>query len=386
MKITYIFVVLGLFSACSNPGDDLAEKKSDLETAKSEMIELKAKIASLEKEIQAVDPNFAQNRNSVLVSTLSLEKKSFEHFVEIRGAVQSRRNVVLSAQMGGIIREVYAKEGQRVSKGQTLVVLDADVLRNSIGEIKTQLDLAKITYDKQSRLWEQKIGTEIQYLQAKNQVESLEKRLGTTYAQLEQMTLKAPFTGTIDRVDALVGEMAAPGLPLVRMVNSEDIYVNADVSEDFIGKFSIGDPVEVLFPTTDKRIKSTITAVGQVINPENRTFVVEVKLPSGIGVKPNQVTVVKFRDYVNDDVFTLPTKIILSDNAGQYVFAIGKRDSVDVAKKVYVKAGLGYNSQTEVLQGLTGSETIIFQGFRDVTEGAEVTIAAPKDTKEVAAK
>jgi RND family efflux transporter MFP subunit len=386
MKITYIFIVLGLFSACSNPGGDLAEKKSELETAKNEMIELKAKIAMLEKEIQAVDPNFAQNRNSVLVSTLSLEKKSFEHFVEIRGAVQSRRNVVLSAQMGGIIREVYAKEGHQVTKGQTLVVLDADVLRNSIAEIKTQLDLAKITFNKQSRLWDQKIGTEIQYLQAKNQVESLENRLATTYSQLEQMTLKAPFTGTIDRVDALVGEMAAPGLPLVRMVNSEDIYVNADVSEDFIGKFSIGDPVEVLFPTTDKTIKSTIAAVGQVINPENRTFVVEVKLPSGLGVKPNQVTVVKFRDYVNDDVFTVPTKLILSDNAGQYVFAIGKRDSVDVAKKVYVKAGLGYNSQTEVLQGLTGSETIIFQGFRDVTEGAEVTIAAPKDTKEVAAK
>ncbi len=387
MKNQVILIALiGLLSSCGKPGDDIESKKKELESAKSEMVELKSKIASLEKEIQTADPDFAKNNNAVLISTLTPEKKAFEHFVSMRGSVQSRKNVVLSAPTGGIIKQVLAKEGQRVSKGQTLVVLDADVLRNSAAEIKTQLDLAKITFEKQEKLWSQKIGTEIQYLQSKNQMESLENRLATTYSQLDQMTLKAPFTGTIDRVDALQGEMAGPGTPLVRMVNSDDIYINADVSEDFIGKFSIGDPVEVLFPANDKKINTTISAVGQVINPENRTFVVEVKLPSGLSVKPNQVTVVTMRDYLNKDVFTVPTKLIQRDNDGQYVFSVEKKGEISVAKKVYVQVGQGYKSETEVLEGLAGTEVIIAEGFRDVTEGAEVIIAKGKQAKDIATK
>jgi RND family efflux transporter MFP subunit len=319
MKNTYLHIALvGLLAACGQPTDDLDAKKEELETAQNALVELKAKIATLEKDIQEADPNFAKG-NAVLVSTLTLQRKPFEHYVEMRGAVQSRRNVVLSAQTGGIIRQVHAKEGQRVAQGQTLVVLDADVLRSSLAEIKTQLELAKITFEKQEKLWNQKIGTEIQYLQAKNQMESLERRLETTNAQMDQTVVKAPFTGTIDRVDALEGEMAVPGAPLVRMVNANDIYVSADVSEDFMGRFSIGDPVEVRFPSTEKEVKSTISSVGQVINPENRTFAVEIRLPSGLDVKPNQVTIVTFRDYVNQSAFTVPTKVIQSDSEGRSV-------------------------------------------------------------------
>jgi RND family efflux transporter MFP subunit len=386
MKNTYLLVVLvALLTACGQPTDDLDAKKEELETAQNELVELKAKIASLEKDIQAADPSFAKS-NAVLVSTLTLERKPFEHFVEMRGAVQSRRNVILSSQAGGIIKNVYAKEGRRVAQGQTLVVLDADVLRNSQAEIRTQLELAKITFEKQEKLWSQKIGTELQYLQAKNQMESLENRLATTNAQLNQTVVKAPFTGTIDRVEALEGEMAAPGAPLVRMVNASDIYVSADVSEGFMGRFSIGDPVEVLFPNSEKNVKSVISSVGQVINPENRTFAVEIKLPAGLEVKPNQVTIVTFRDYVNQSAFTVPTKIIQSDSEGQFIYAVDKQGETTVAKKIYIKAGQGFNSQTEILDGLSGTETIINQGFRDVTDGVEISIAPPRSDKDVAAK
>jgi RND family efflux transporter MFP subunit len=279
---------------------------------------------------------------------------------------------------------VHAKEGQRVAQGQTLVVLDADVLRSSLAEIKTQLELAKITFEKQEKLWNQKIGTEIQYLQAKNQMESLERRLETTNAQMDQTVVKAPFTGTIDRVDALEGEMAVPGAPLVRMVNANDIYVSADVSEDFMGRFSIGDPVEVRFPSTEKEVKSTISSVGQVINPENRTFAFEIRLPSGLDVKPNQVTIVTFRDYVNQSAFTVPTKVIQSDSEGQFIYAVDKQGEIPVAKKIYIKPGKGYKSQTEILEGLSGAETIINQGFRDVTDGVEISIAPARSDNEVA--
>jgi membrane fusion protein, multidrug efflux system len=215
----------------------------------------------------------------------------------------------------------------------------------------------------------------VQYLQAKNNKESLEKRLEVAKAQLDQTMVKAPFSGTIDRVDALVGEMASPGIPLVRMVNPNDMYVKADVSEDFIGKLKAGDGVEIFFPAFDKKIKSTILSVGQVINAENRTFRVEARLVNEVNAKPNQVVVISVRDYINPKVFQIPTKILQRDNAGQYVYQIVNQGNTLVAKKVYVEPGLSYDGHTEILKGLTGTEQLVYEGFREVTEGAELKIA-----------
>ena len=384
MNYKYLLIVFAAFAGCSKPTSDVDSKKQALETAKMEKVALEAKIATLEKEIHAADPNFLANRNAVLITTQPVAKKAFEHYVDMRGSVQSRRNVSLSAQTGGTIDRVYVKEGQRVTKGQTLVVLDAEILRSTQAELKTQIELATITFEKQERLWNQKIGSEMQYLQAKNQKESLERRLAVTQAQLDQMTIKAPFTGTIDLVDALEGEMASPGMPLVRMVNADEMYVNADVSEEFIGKFKAGDPAEIFIPALDKKVKTTIASVGQVINAENRTFVVELQLPSGLAVKPNQVTVVTLRDYVNSEVFSVPTRIIQRDNSGHFVFAVEKKGDVSIAKKVYIKTGASYNTVTEVMEGLTGSEILIHEGFREVTEGAEVSVAEVKADQDVA--
>ncbi|MBL7856928.1 MAG: efflux RND transporter periplasmic adaptor subunit [Cyclobacteriaceae bacterium] len=385
MNYKYLLIVFAILIGCSKPVSDVESKKKDLEAAKLEKVSLEAKIASLEKEIHAADPTFLANRNAVLIAAQPVTKKGFEHFVDMRGSVQSRKNVSLSTQVGGTIQRVYVKEGQRVTKGQALVVLDAEILRSSLSELKTQIELATITFEKQERLWNQKIGSEMQYLQAKNQKESLEKRLAVTQAQLDQLTLKAPFTGTIDMVDALEGEMASPGKPLVRMVNADEMYVNADVSEEFIGKFKAGDPAEIFIPALDKKVRTTISAVGQVINPENRTFVVELSLPAGLTVKPNQVTIVKLRDYVNAEVYAVPTRIIQRDKSGHFVFAVENKGNVSVARKIYIKAGASYNSVTEILEGLTGSEVVIFEGFREVTEGAEVNIAA-KTGQDVAQK
>ncbi len=384
MKYTYLTIVLIVLAACQQ-GNDLDAKKKSLEEAKNELVELRAKIAELEKEIHAEDPDFSKNSNAVAITTLGVEKKAFEHFTEVRGAVESRKNVTLSAAAGGTIKKIAVREGQKVTAGQTLVELDTDILRNSLAEIKTQLDLANIVYDKQEKLWDQKIGTEMQYLQAKNQKESLERRLSTTQAQVNQMVIKAPFTGTVDLISALLGELAAPGMPLVRLVSADDMYVKADVSEEYIGKFKAGEPVEVFIPALNEKVKSIISSVGQVINPENRTFTMEVKLP-GVSVKPNQVTIIKFRDYVNPEVFTVPTKLIQRDNQGQFVYIVSKDAENVVAKKQYITPGFSYDSKTEVLDGLTGNEQIIFEGFRDVTEGAEVAIAAETSPKKEVAK
>jgi len=384
MKYNYLLALV-ILGACSTPANDIETKKKELETARNEMISLKEKIGSLEKEIVQLDPTFARNNNAVLISTLTLEAKPFEHYVEVRGAVESRKNVSLSSMSGGKIEKIWVTEGQQVSVGQALISLEADILRNSISEVETSLDLAKTVYTKQEKLWKQNIGSEVQYLQAKNNKETLERKLSTLNSQLDQMIIKAPFSGAIDKIDALVGEMASPGMPLVRMVNPTDMYVKADVSEDFIGKFKTGDRVSIFFPAFDREVVSSILSVGQVINSENRTFRVEAKLNNELAAKPNQVVVISLRDYVNSKVFQVPTKIIQRDQEGQFIFAIDTKENILVARKVYVKLGQSFEGITEILGGLDGTEKIVYEGFREVTEGAEVTIAT-QSTEGVASK
>lgn len=385
MKKLYTLATLALLVACSAETDSgLEAKKKELDAARTEMLTLKEKIGTLEKEIIALDPSFAKNNNAVLISTWPLELKPFEHFVDIRGSVESRKNIGLSALTGGTVEKVLVTEGQQVAAGQTLVTLDADILRNTIAELKTSLELATTLYEKQAKLWNQKIGSEVQYLQAKNNKESLEKRLAVTQAQLDQSIIKAPFAGTIDKVNARVGEMASPGMPLVQMVSSGDMYIRADVSEDFIGKLKAGDQVQIFFPAFDKQVKSNITSIGQVINPENRTFRMEARLTSDLQAKPNQVVVVSVRDYVNAKAYQVPTKIIQRDNEGEYIFITESKDNILVAKKVYIKAGLSYNGHTEIKDGLKGNEQIVFEGFREVTEGAELNLV--DSSKTVASK
>jgi len=384
MKYKYILITLVVAGACSQPVSDVETKKQELEAAQNEMISLREKIGNLEKEIVALDPTFARNNNAVLISTWPLEAKPFEHYVDVRGSVESRKNVSLSAMSGGKIEKVLVSEGQQVSAGQVLIVLEAEIIRNSIKELNTSIELAKTVYEKQARLWEQKIGSEIQYLQAKNNKEALERKLATMNSQLDQMIIRAPFSGAIDKVEALVGEMATPGLPLVRMVNPSDMYVKADVSEDFIGKLKKNDKVEIYFPAFDKKVKSNILSVGQVINAENRTFRIEANLDSQLSAKPNQVVVISLRDYVNPKVFQVPTKIIQRDNQGQFLFVIDNKENSLLARKVYIKSGMSDGNLTEVLEGLDGSEQVVYEGFREVTEGAELKIAV--STEKVASK
>lgn len=383
MKNSYITLfILLIATACGSPeNSDLDAKKKELEDSKKQVAEMKVKISQLEKEIAAADPTSINANNTVLVAPYTLEKIVFNHFVEMRGTVVSRRNVAISSQAGGKIVKVHVSEGAKVSKGQVLVSLDADILYSTIGETKTQLELAKTVFEKQERLWKEKIGTELQYLQAKNQKESLEQRLAATNAQLDQMILRAPFGGTVDKVDALEGEMASPGIPLVRLVNQDDLYISVDVSENYIGRFSTGDKSSVYLPAQDKKVQSTVKSISQVINSENRTFAVEVTLPSGLSVKPNQVAMVELRDYSNPSTFVVPTKLIQRDNKGQYVFIAEKKGDVTLAAKAYITPGFSYESLTEIKEGLTGTEVVISEGYRDVTAGAEINIVVPTASK-----
>ncbi|MGE0590748.1 MAG: efflux RND transporter periplasmic adaptor subunit [Cyclobacteriaceae bacterium] len=392
MKTKYILLPIIFFiaAACGEEKENksLAQKKEELDKARAEFQELKMKIVNLENELSEIDPEFArENNKAILVSTFVAKHQPFEHKVEVRGAVESRRNVMLSAQTAGEIKRTPVREGQRVTAGQVLVELDADVIRKTISELKTSLELATTVYEKQAKLWEQKIGTEVQYLQAKNNKESLENKLATANAQLNLAIIRAPFSGTIDQLPARVGEMAAPGVPLVRIVSTEEMYLKADVSERFIGRFSAGDKVDILFPLINKKLASVVSSVGQVINTENRTFEVEVKLPKvDFVVKPNQVVVLQLRDYVNQEALAVPTRLIQKDEDGQFIYIVEQRETGPIARKVHVTAGITSDTETEVIEGLKGSEQIVDKGFRDLSEGVAVNVANVAETAEKVAK
>ncbi len=378
MKHLYIIMMTAALAASCTGGSDnsLESKKKELETAQKELASLKERITALEKEISAEDPDFArQQSNAILVSIFKAEHKPFEHKVDVRGSVESRRNIAVAAQTGGEIQRVHVREGQQVSKGQVLVSLNADILRSSIAELRTSLELANSVYEKQSKLWEQKIGTELQYLQAKNNVESLQRRLATAQSQLDQTIIRAPFSGTVDQLPAREGEMASPGMPLVRVVSLEDAYIKADVSERFIGKFKAGDPVQVFFNSANQRLESTISSVSQVINPENRTFLVEVRIPAvTFMVKPNQVVVLEMRDYISEAALAVPTRLIQRDEQGQFVYIVDEQGDKPLARKVYITTGITSGTSTEVLDGLNGEELIVDQGYRDLSDGIEVIV------------
>ncbi|MDH5610350.1 MAG: efflux RND transporter periplasmic adaptor subunit [Cyclobacteriaceae bacterium] len=376
-KQIFASLIIGLLvAACGNEANDLAGKKEQLETYKSELAELKARIEGLEKEIGA--ENTKKTMAEVLVAPLEVNPMPFRHLIEVRGSVQSRRNVQISAETMGRIEKIIVSEGSEVRAGQVMIELDADILRNNIAEVETQLELARAVFDRQANLWEQNIGTEIQYLQSKNNKEALERRLVTLRSQLKLSQIRAPFTGTIDDISVRVGEMAQPGMPLIRLVNSHEMYILADVSEAFLGKFEAGDKVEAFFPVQDKIFPSEISSVSRVINSQNRTFTVEVDLPTleSFDFRPNQVTVLRLVDYQREDAIVVPTRLIQTDEAGKYVFVIREQDGRKTARKARVSVGMSYNSQTEILAGLANGDQVIEKGYREVNEGVEIKLAA----------
>lgn len=381
MKYTYtLFLLLsGLAIACG-PAEEQSEVdglKEQLKERQAYLKEVAREIKDLEEQIVSIDPDFnAYQRNARLITTRSAETGTFEHFVQVRGNVASNTNVTLAAESSGTVSSVKVREGQYVQKGATLIVLGANILRNSIAEIKKSLELAETLYEKQKTLWEDNIGTEVQFLQAKNRVESLKARLATTQAQLSLSITTAPFSGRIDKVFVNGGEQIFPGAPLLRMVGEADMYLEADLSESYIGSFKRGDEVIVSFPSLDKETSTNIDAVGEVINPLNRTITVEIDLPKVEGLKPNMLAIVRLKDFGADDAVMVPTNLIQTDRNGDFVFVLGTdENSQPVAKKVRVKRGRNYQGMTMVLEGLSGDEMLVDEGFREVVDGAFVKVA-----------
>ncbi|MBN3520063.1 efflux RND transporter periplasmic adaptor subunit [Algoriphagus lutimaris] len=375
MKLSHKFLPLigltFLVFSCE-PKDELAVKKAELEELKNQSNELNTSIALLEEELMRLDPEFAnQNQKSILITTTNAKKGEFEHYVEVTGSVLSKKNVVISSETSGRILEIPVLEGMRVAKGTVLAKIDAESIERSIDELENSLELATTLFEKQERLWNQQIGTEVQYLEAKNRKEGLERNLASARTNLDKAIIRAPFAGTIEEVQVRLGELVQPGIGMFQFVGESDLFIEADISESYVGVLSKGDSVEVSFPSINKELQTKVSSVGAIINPNNRTFKVEVFLPNLELVKPNMISVLKILDYQSADAVIVPSYLILSDNRGDYVFTVENGKAI----KKYVERGKTFDKETEILTGLTGSEVLVDKGFREVGDNFNVNIA-----------
>jgi membrane fusion protein, multidrug efflux system len=367
--------IIGFLVSCDRSGLD--GKKDELYSLRDERKSLDKKIRSLQEDIKKEDPAFeAVRENTTLVSVITVTKKEFQHRFEVRGGIASRKNILVSAEVPGVVNQIKIREGQRVKKGEVMIVVDSESIRRNMDELKTQLDLAQIIFERQSRLWDQGVGSEIQYLEAKNRKESIDRRLASARTQLAKTKIRAPFSGTIDNVSIKEGEFVMTGFPLIRVVSLSSLYIDADVSERFIGKLKKGDKVSVHFPSADQRLVSKIVAVSDVINRDNRTFKVEVDLnTTNIPVKPNMVVILEMTDYRNKEAVVLPTNIIQRDDVGTFIYSVKDTNGKKVAKKLHVKTGVSFESETEIQEGVSEGIVVVNDGFRELSEGTVIEIA-----------
>ena len=370
-----ILVFGGMLSGCgdSNANDKAAQLKKYREQA----AELQDKIEALETELEGNTRDTAQERSRRLVAVGRAQQKAFTHYIVVPGSADSREDVIVSAETSGRVVQITRKEGQRVRQGQVILKLDGAVLRRNLEEITTQMELARTVYQRRKRLWEQDtIGSEVQYLEAKNQFETLQRRAATLREQLAQTRVKAPIDGYVDEIPVKQGEMLSPGMPVARVVDLSQIRVLADVSERYMGSIRKGDTAEVRFPNLDYRARLPVTFISKVVNTNNRTFQIEIELPGDAeGVKPNMMADVKLADYENPQAVVLSSNVIQRTERGDFVFVIEDSDQGPVARKRKVNTGVTYQGQTEIIKGISPQDQIITQGARIVTDGEPVRIA-----------
>ncbi|MEO0473048.1 MAG: efflux RND transporter periplasmic adaptor subunit [Bacteroidota bacterium] len=376
MKLIHITAILlsALLFACGGPDkpQTLEGKKAALKGKKDALRTLTQEISSLEAEIAEMDPEAKAQVKVVPVSTKPVQAETFQHFVEVQGKVEANRNVMVSPQMAGRLTNIYVREGQQVRAGQLLAKVDDAIMRSSISEMKTQLDLANIMFEKQKNLWDQEIGTEIQFLTAKNQKESLEKRIATLDEQLALSKITAPLSGTVDKIMPKVGETVAPGMPAFQVVNNTDLSLVADLSESYIPYIRRGDIVKINFPALDKSINAKVSVVGQSIDPLARTFRIEVKLPNDRLLKANMFGEISINDRTRENALTVPMNLVQQSEVGPYVYIAEQTDGKWAARLKNIHTDLYYGGKFEFVNGLTAGDKLITVGFKGLSDGQEI--------------
>jgi RND family efflux transporter MFP subunit len=373
---------LMIIASCGSSGSkdkkaDLGDMKVKLEKLKKEKNDKETEIRQLEEEIAKADP-IAAKQTSRLVSVDTLRTQDFSHYIELQGKIDANDIVYVTPRgMPSQVKQLYVKRGDVVRKGQLLAKLDDAIMLQQMDGLKVQLAYAENIYNRQKNLWDQGIGTEVQLVTAKNNVDAMKKQIATLQESWQTSFVYSPISGVADEVNIKVGEIfngGMPSAPQIKLVNGNSLKIVTEVPENYIARVRKGDKVEVVVPETGKPpFKSTISMIGTSIHPTNRSFTTEAKLPSDPFLKPNQSAIMKILDYQSKGTIAVPINVIQSDEKGKYVYVAQKDGNKMVARKKTVNVGEAYNGLIEVKSGLTGGELIITEGYQAAYDGQTVT-------------
>ncbi len=353
----------------------LEGKKEWLKMQKVEFNKLKKEIAELEQKIEKEDPQ-AKKKPKVLKITVDTSRvENYQEFIEVQGSIATKGTFVASSELGGRVLSLNVSEGDYVRKGDLIAKLDDSQITSGIAEIETGLALARDVYERRARLWAQGIGAELEYLQAKNNVEGLEKKLASVQVNLGKTNVYSPATGVVEMVNIKQGELAGPGMPVVTMFDLSRVQIVANIAENYLKSVKKGQRIAVEIPAIEYETTARVSKIGAMMNPMNRTFSIEADVSNKGGkLKPNMTTMLKLKEYEKENAVTIPTNLIKQDTKGDYVFIVKKDRDNTIARKVRIEIGRSSNGQTIVESGLEGKEIIIAEGRSAVKDGDLVKV------------
>jgi RND family efflux transporter MFP subunit len=361
-----IAAMLLFLAGCDSSPED---KSARLEKLKKEHLKLTEEIVKLEKELTSDD-----QVESLRVSIDTITTGVFEHYIEVQGRIDGNENIAVSPRnQGGTVTRILVKEGDAVVKGQVLAELDAEVLNQQLTDLQNKLEFVTDIYHRQKALWDQQIGSEVQYLKTKNDMETVENGIQTLREQIKMSVISAPISGTVEDIPIKVGQLASPAspVPAFRIVNFSKVKALAEVGEAYTAKVQTGDMVKIYLPDLNQEITQQITFASKYINPTNRTFLVESSFTSpGIRFRANMIAVLRIKDYSNPIAIAIPQNFIQnSRDEGQFVFVAAEENGKKIARKRPVTASVTYNGLTEIVKGLSPGDKIIIAGYKDLYNG-----------------
>lgn len=377
MKKILVFTVLSAFLlSCSDKekstDTDTLIASKNLTSIKEKRVALQIEITKLDEAIASLDPKKVE----ALVSVQTVKDTVFNHYLDIQGNVNTKENILVQPELSGTLASLNVKAGQRVSKGQILGRIDDAGLSQQVASLQNQYALAKTTFERQKNLWNQKIGSEIQYLQAQTQMISAQRAVAQIKAQLGKTIIRAPFSGTIDEVFVEKGQVVTPSQQgLMRIVNLGNMYVSTSIPETYIGKLKVGTEVDVFLTSLGQTYKGKVRQIGNFINPNNRSFGIEVSVPNPENLlRPNQVAKLKIIDYVSKNAIVVPTNVIQEDGEkNKFVYIVTNvNGKTGTAKKVLVKIGQSSDNVTEILSGLSTEDIIVTEGMNTISDGMKL--------------
>lgn len=379
IRLSASAVLLVFLVACGSSvkqnNDDLSAKKAQLQKLKDQQTALNKQISGLEEEIAKVDTS-AASVNAKLVQIAPVDLGTFTHYIDLQGKVDAENIAYVTPRgAGGQVKAVYVKQGDAVKTGQLLLKLDNEIVRQQIDQLNVQLNLAQTLYDRRKNLWDKQIGTEVELLQAKSNVDNLKKQLALLNEQSGMSNVYAEISGVADMVNIKVGEYFTPQSAStmgIRIVNTNNLKLTVQVPENYLHKVEKGSEILITLPDINKTVKSTISVKGNTIDPSSRSFYIEAKIPASKDFRPNQIALVKIQDYEANNTITIPMNTLQNDQQGKYVMVAVKEKDRLVARKRQLSIGQLYGNELEVKSGLEKGDTLITEGFQGLYDGQPV--------------